>query len=72
MMGEIGRRAAAEIRRTASENDTSYAVELLRIGVFREQLYQWEKDICDPTGKLLRGMALGGYDVRYILTGERK
>ena len=70
MKGDIGRRAAEAIRRTANENGTSYGFELDCAGVSREQLYQWEHGKCDPTGILLQRMALAGYDVHYILTGK--
>lgn len=71
-MNGIGKRAAEAIRKTASEKDTSYAVELARAGVSREQLYQWEHGKCNPTGMLLQRMALAGYDVHYILTGKER
>lgn len=71
-MGEIGRRAAAEIRRTAAENDTSITFELECCGLYRELLHRWEKKPYEPTGEKLKGLALAGYDVHYILTGERK
>lgn len=70
MAGEIGKRAAEAIRKKANDNDTSYAVELRRICISREQLYQWEHGKCDPTGKMLQQMALAGYDVVWILTGR--
>lgn len=71
-MGEIGRRAAAEIRRVAHENGTSYADEMDFIQMHRSQLWQWEHDVADPVAKPLSRMALAGYDIHYILTGERK
>lgn len=66
----IGERAAAEIRRTASKNDITYSAELCRIGIGREQLYQWERGKCNPTGVILQRMALAGYNVMYILLGD--
>ena len=71
-MGEIGKRAADAIRRTAEKNGTSYAFELDCIGVSREMLYSWEHRKYEPTGKKLQGMAHAGYDVHYILTGKER
>jgi hypothetical protein len=71
-MAEIGRRAAEEIRQASYNNDTTLQFELDCIGVSREMLYCWEHKKWEPTGKKLAGMALAGYDIYYILTGERK
>ena len=38
----------------------------------RASLYQWRRGATLPSTKVLRRMALAGYDVHYILTGERK
>lgn len=71
-MGEIAKRAAAEIRRTAHENGLSYADEFKITGVSRNCLYGWEHSYPEPTANKLKGLALAGYDIYYILTGERK
>lgn len=71
-MGEIGKRAAEAIRRTAKENETTIQFELDCIDVSREMLYSWERSKYEPTGKKLQGLALAGYDVHYILTGKER
>ena len=71
-MGEIAKRAAAEIRRTAQENDLSYQAEFDIVGVSRNCLYEWEHSYSEPTAKKLAGLALAGYDIYYILTGQRR
>jgi hypothetical protein len=35
-------------------------------------LHQWNTGKHTPSAPILRRMALDGYDVHYILTGERK
>ena len=71
-MGEIGKRAAEAVRAMASKNDTHIGFELNCIKMHREQLWQWEHNKCDPSVYRLQQMALNGYDVHYILTGEIK
>ncbi len=70
MKCEIGMRAADEIRRTAYGkcNDKE---EAKRIGIRRKSFYDWDNGRSDPSTYNLQKMALAGYDVHYILTGER-
>ena len=68
---QIGKRAAAEIRQRAHEEDTFYAAQMARLDVTREQLSCWERGDGAPAAGTLQRMALLGYDVIYILTGER-
>jgi hypothetical protein len=42
------------------------------IELTRASLFQWQKKKHVPGGKALRRMAFAGYDINYILTGERK
>jgi transcriptional regulator with XRE-family HTH domain len=71
-MGEIGRRAAAEIRRTAHELNSTYIFALNIIDVSAPMLWDWEHDKTEPSRNTLQRMAFAGYDIHYILTGERK
>jgi hypothetical protein len=70
-MQDIGVRAAKEVyNRIDSEHDIHDV--LLEIDVTLTAVWQWRKRRHVPGGKVLRKMALAGYDVHYILTGERK
>ena len=70
-MDKIGKRCAEEImKRIGEKND--YNVVLDKLGIFRQSLHQWNTGKYTPSAPILRRMALDGYDVHYILTGERK
>lgn len=70
-MKEIGVRAAKEIyNRIDSEHDLSDLLD--EIELTRASLHQWFNKKHIPGGKVLRRMDLAGYDIHYILTGERK
>ena len=71
-MSEIGMRAAKAIREMAKENETSLSFELDCLDACRTQLRQYERCVADPGATILANMARNGYDVLYILTGERK
>ncbi len=70
-MKNIGIRAAKEIynRQDSEHNmdDLLNEIELTRVS-----LWQYSKGKNVPSGQVLQRMALAGYDVIYILTGERK
>lgn len=70
-MNNIGIRAVREIY---SRMDFDHTLDDLcfEIDLSRASLYQYRKGSIVPSGKILRRMALAGYDVIYILTGERK
>ena len=69
-MGDIAKRAAEVIRQRVGK----YRVydEMDRLEITRQCFNHWEKGKHTPSGKVLQRMALAGYDVHYILTGERK
>lgn len=71
MRGAIGKRAAEEIRRNAYENDVQLGFELdcLKSSFFC--LYQWEHGNVDPNAVTLSKMLKMGYDINYILLGEK-
>ena len=68
---QIGPRAAKEIRRMCKETGVSITEEMQRLGACRLNLYAYEHGKQDPCADTLRDMWLCGYDVIYILTGER-
>lgn len=68
----IGRRAAAEIRVRAYERRTTYTVQRELLGLEQSVFHRWENGLGAPGAKFLQAMALDGYDVHYILTGERR
>lgn len=68
----IARRAAEEVVRRANARNVSLRAEVECIGVLRPGFYKWERGRCAPSARVLSHMAGEGYDVIYILTGERK
>jgi transcriptional regulator with XRE-family HTH domain len=70
-MDKIGIRACREIYNRMDFDhdldDICFEIELSRAS-----LYQYRRGNVVPSAKILRRMALAGYDVIYILTGERK
>lgn len=71
-LGAIGLRAAEAVREMAKQNEVSITFETECIGVSRENMYSWEWGKTDPNSYALARMVSAGYDVIYILTGERK
>lgn len=69
-MDKIGKRCAEEILKRIGECD-NYDVVLDKLGIFRQSLHQWQTGRHTPSAHMLRKLALQGYDVHYILTGER-
>ena len=70
-MSEIGLRAARAIREMAAEYDTSVTFELNCLKLNLTKLYHYEHGNFDPSASALASMAKNGYDVHYILTGEK-
>ena len=70
-MNEIGLRAAKEIY---NRQDFDHGIDDLldEIELTRTSLWQYKTGKYVPSGVVLHRMALAGYDVNYILTGERK
>lgn len=68
----IGRRAAAAIRDRAHERRTTYTAQRQLLGLEQSVFCRWEHGQGAPGAKFLQAMALDGYDVHYILTGERR
>jgi hypothetical protein len=70
-MSAIGKRAAEAIRKMAEENGTNVNFELQCLYMQYTQLYHYERNVADPGASVLARMAKNGYDVLYILTGEK-
>lgn len=70
-MDNIGKRAAEAILQRVGGH-RSMDAELDRLKLTRQGFYQWETGKHTPSGKMLQKLALAGYDVHWILTGERK
>jgi hypothetical protein len=70
-LDNIGVRAAKEICNRIDSEHELYDL-LGEIELTRASLFQWQKKKHVPGGKALRRMAFAGYDINYILTGERK
>ena len=69
-MKGIGIRAAKEIY-NRQDSDHSIDDVLDEVDLTRTSLWQYKTGKYVPSGVVLRRMALAGYDVLYILTGER-
>ena len=69
-METIGNRAAREITRRAFQNGIAPYKEAEKFGADSAKLSNWRSKF-DPSAYYLKRMALAGYDVIYILTGER-
>lgn len=70
-MKNIGIRVAKAIySRQDSEHDLDDV--LYEIELTRTSLWQYKSGKYVPSGAVLRRMALAGYDVHYLLTGEKK
>lgn len=68
----IALRAMQQIVRRAKAQDTPVPALLRRIGVSRELFWRWKQNKNDISAYYLQQMAMDGYDVHYILTGNRK
>lgn len=69
---DIGYRAAKAIRERAKANRTSVLRECKRIDISNANIYNWEKFGKHPSTPVLQQLCFAGYDVIYILTGEKK
>ena len=71
-MDKIGIRAAHAIKTRARKNKSKLGVELRELHMSHAVLHKWGKGETDPSAFFLARMALAGYDVLWILTGEVK
>lgn len=68
----IGERTAEVIRDRATQERTTLEVQLQKINVCRKVYGDWKYRGWNPSAYFLQQMALAGYDVFYVLTGEKK
>lgn len=69
-MSDIGDRAYLAICERAKQNGRKKTAEAMKAGVSPTSLFGWEKRNTNPSALALQQMALAGYDVIWILTGE--
>lgn len=70
-MDKIGRRAVEAIENRAKRNGVKTSKERRKLGLSVQVFSRWKTQYM-PSAYFLRQMALEGYDVHYILTGEKK
>lgn len=69
-MENIGQRAVKAIRERSKKNGTKLEEESLKVYVSRKVMNDWEIRNRNPSAYFLQQMALSGYDVYWILTGQ--
>ena len=67
---DIGERAAQAIRERAAKKGISPVKEAEHLGTSRKTYRDWAFRGRNPCGYWLQQMALAGYDIHWILTGE--
>lgn len=65
----IGERAYQAIRDKAGRKNI--CAELKRLDIVPQSFYAWRNGTANPSAYYLRSMALAGYDIMWILTGEK-
>lgn len=68
---KIGRRAAEELLRIFREEDITMTAAYDEISVPSSCFWRWQHGTAAPRAQTLANMHRAGYDVLYILTGER-
>lgn len=68
----VGERAVKAIRQRAKENGVPVCYEQEKLDLPRKTFRTWAKENMNPSAYFLAQMALQGYDIHYILTGEDK
>lgn len=69
---DIGRRAAEELLRIVREEDITMGAAYREISVPPSCFWRWQHGQSAPCAETLANMHRAGYDVLYILTGERR
>lgn len=67
----IGQRCYLALNDRAERRGVSCAKECRKCNIEPHYLQYWRKG-GNPSAKALKELALAGYDIYYILTGERK
>ena len=70
-LNAIGERAAKAIRERCKKNGTSLKEECEKLGFFSQCVERWETRGYAPSAYYLQKMYFAGFDVIYILTGEK-
>ncbi len=68
----IGQRAAQCIKERAWEIGITFRRECDDMGINDSQMRVWASGKMNPSAHFLAVMCSHGYDIKYILTGERK
>lgn len=68
----IGQRAVECIQNRAWENDTTIQNQCDILGFDRSRLVAWRKGNVNPDSYVIAEMLRNGYDIEYILIGEKK
>lgn len=68
----IAGRAAQAVRDRAQMEGTSIAEQYDNLVIARQVQYHWESGRNQPSAYALQQMALAGYDVIYILIGDKR
>ena len=71
-MDTIGTRAYKEICKRAFAKSIAPYKQAEELDISSTMLTTWRRGKWNPSASILKKMALAGYDVIYILTGERK
>lgn len=66
----VGQRAAMAIKRRAASVGVSPEKIMIDMGSCRKTLNDWDRRDLNPSAYWLQQLALNGYDVYWILTGE--
>lgn len=72
MNAEIAARAAEAVNEMIAARNSSVTEEMKRLGIDRRYFYHWQNLECCADAANLAKMAACGYDVIYILTGEKQ
>ncbi len=67
-----GQRAAQLIQERAEENNITIKDELERLELCENIRLKWKKKLSNPRLATMAILFQNGYDIGYILTGERK
>lgn len=70
-METIGNRAVKEIKKRAMQNGVSTSKEAAKLFITSTMISAWKNNV-NPSAYYLQQMLFAGYDVIYILTGEKE
>ena len=67
----IGQRAAYAVYQRCVQERTKRNVQLKKLGISNTDFWRWEQGDHAPSAYFLQKMAQDGYDIHWILTGEK-